>query len=786
MTGVSDTGRSGEGIRVELRKRTASMNGRNPRVSIGLPVYNGEKYLERALDCLLKQDYADFELIVSDNASTDATESICREYAAKDSRIRYYRNPANIGASPNYNRVFSLARGEFFKWASHDDECDPSLLRRCLEAFDRAGGAAVLVFSRAEIIDETGRVQLESPDRIGSSSPRPFKRLARVLWSSKYGHSLWGLIRSEALRQTRLLGHIEADHVLLGELALLGETIEIPEVLYRQRRHPDSAIPTHRTARELMAWHDPKMAGSQIFLPHWERVYLEYFKGIRHIPLSAADRLLCAVTVPAVGYGSRFLCWSLPFRTRLGLRRKSMRGSIGKSATADSAGSTSDRGREPSLIRDGAPRSIGLLDHMGYGNLGDAAIQDAVIANIKKRLPNARIIGFSFIPDDTLKRHNIPCYPIRWWYPTLAATEENHGAGRISFGSRLKSALKSTPLVYSWAKPVSDLMHEAVFLVRSYRVLRSLDVLIISGGGQLCELWRGPWSHPYTIFKFSLLTKLARRQLYILNVGAGPLKHPLSKFFARSAVRLADYRSFRDRDSQELVRSIGVKSKTHVYPDLAYALEIGDRSNAADRSNAKLHGASKPTVGLNPIGFCDPRIWPRKEDSLYQEYLGKLTQFSAWLIEHGYTLRVFSTEMSVDRQAIGDLETRLRSRLSPAALEGQFFWNPSESVTDVLREMSELDFIVTSKFHGIIFSHLLGKPVISLSYHRKMDVAMRAVGQSRFSADIEHFDVDSLIQAFRSLVDESRRIQSGSAAAVEANAARLSEQFDGLFGPVTS
>ncbi len=147
------------------------MNGRNPRVSIGLPVYNGEKYLERALDCLLKQDYADFELIVSDNASTDATESICREYAAKDSRIRYYRNPANIGASPNYNRVFSLARGEFFKWASHDDECDPSLLRRCLEAFDRAGGAAVLVFSiAADIIDEAGRVIFLSL-RTGSAHP---------------------------------------------------------------------------------------------------------------------------------------------------------------------------------------------------------------------------------------------------------------------------------------------------------------------------------------------------------------------------------------------------------------------------------------------------------------------------------------------------------------------------------------------------------------------------------------------------------------------------------------
>jgi glycosyltransferase involved in cell wall biosynthesis len=287
-------------------------------------VFNGEKYLERALNCLLNQDCEDFELIVSDNASTDATESICLECAAKDSRIQYYRNGTNIGASPNYNRVFQLARGEFFKWASHDDECDPSLVRRCLEVFEQAAESTVLVFSRAEIIDETGRVMFESPDRISSSSARPFKRLARVLWSSKYGHSLWGLIRSDALRQTRLMGSVEADHVLLGELALLGEVIEIPEVLYRQRRHPDCAIPTHRTARELMAWHDPKMANVRTFLPHWERVYVEYLKGIQHIPLSATDQLLCSFTVPTVCYGSRFLCWSHPLRQRLGLCRSQL------------------------------------------------------------------------------------------------------------------------------------------------------------------------------------------------------------------------------------------------------------------------------------------------------------------------------------------------------------------------------------------------------------------------------------------------------------------------------
>ncbi len=419
---------------------------------------------------------------------------------------------------------------------------------------------------------------------------------------------------------------------------------------------------------------------------------------------------------------------------------------------------------------------IGLLDHMGYGNLGDAAIQEAVIANIKQRLSNARLVGFSLIPDDTMRRHDIPCYPIFRWYPTLGDTE-NPAADDIGFETRLKSALKRNPLVSPWAKPGLEFVREVVFWVRSYRRVRSLDLLIISGGGQLGELWYGPWSHPYTIFTFSLIAKLARKKLYFLDVGAGPLEHPLSRFFVRWALRFADYRSFRDDDSQELVRSLGVKAKTHVYPDPAYALEVGDLMKSASR------GTSMPIVGLNPIGFCDPRIWPRKDDAVYQEYLEKIVQFSVWLLEQGYTLRMFSTEVSVDMNAIEDLKARLHSRLSSPELVCQIFRSPSDSVKDVLREMSEFDYIVTSKFHGIIFSHLLRKPVISLSYHKKMDVAMRAVRQGCFCANIESFDVNWLIKAFRLLVDESKSIKSGSAAAVEANAAKLSQQFDSLFPP---
>jgi polysaccharide pyruvyl transferase WcaK-like protein len=419
---------------------------------------------------------------------------------------------------------------------------------------------------------------------------------------------------------------------------------------------------------------------------------------------------------------------------------------------------------------------IGILDHMGYGNLGDAATQDVVIANIQKRLPNASLVGFSQVPDDTMERHGIPCYPIRWSYPTPEKTR-NKAARRMSLRSKLKSALKSNPFVYTWAKPILDLAREVAFWVRSYQLLREFDLLVISGGGQLDELWHGPWSHPYTVFKFSLLTKLARKKLYFLNVGVGPLQHPLSRFFARWSVRFADYRSFRDRDSQERLRNLGVKAATHVYPDSVYALEVEDHLKCATR------GTSMPIVGLNPFGFCDPRVWPRKDDAVYQEYLEKIAQFSVWLLEQGYTLRAFTTDISVDRYALEDLRARLCSRLSSPDLVCHVFRSPSESVQNVLREMSEFDFIVTSKFHGIIFSHLLRKPVISLSYHKKMDVAMQAVGQGHFCGDVERFDVNWLIKAFRSLVDESMTIKSESAAAVEANAAKLSQQFDSLFPP---
>jgi glycosyltransferase involved in cell wall biosynthesis len=286
----------------------------NPQISVGLPVYNGETYLGRALASLINQDFENFEIIISDNASTDATQSICSEFASKDPRIRYYRNPKNLGATKNYNRVFELARAPFFKWASHDDEYHPALLKKCFEVYKSSPPSTVLVFPKAEIIDEDGQVKHLSPDDIASVSTVPLDRIARVLMYSTFANPLWGLIKSEALRKTRLMGTLAADHVLLTELASLGNLIEFPDVLHKLRRHKNCAMQITRSDKELLAWHDPNLANKRLFLRHRERLCIEHVKGVFHSSSGITNKLVCSAAVPLVYYWRLWLPFTSPLR----------------------------------------------------------------------------------------------------------------------------------------------------------------------------------------------------------------------------------------------------------------------------------------------------------------------------------------------------------------------------------------------------------------------------------------------------------------------------------------
>jgi glycosyltransferase involved in cell wall biosynthesis len=260
-----------------------------PLVSLGLPVYNGENYLRQALDSILAQTYPCWELIISDNGSTDSTRDICREYAGRDGRVRYYREQINRGATWNFNRVFELARGPLFRWTAHDDLCDPDLIGRCVAALI-ARPEAVLCHPRTRVIGPSGQLMYDDPVRLRTDSPRPSDRFADLILLDHACYQIFGVIRSEALRRAPPFGgFVGADRNLLAELSLLGPFHEIPEHLFFRRDHPNTSTRRFPNAVERMAWFRNGHGGR---FPTLRRA-LEYGASLMRAPLDPFERMAC-------------------------------------------------------------------------------------------------------------------------------------------------------------------------------------------------------------------------------------------------------------------------------------------------------------------------------------------------------------------------------------------------------------------------------------------------------------------------------------------------------------
>ena len=250
---------------------------KRPLVSIGLPVYNGERYLRATLDSLIAQTYGDFELIISDNASTDGTEAICLEYSASDSRIRYHRADRNIGAARNYQRVFELSSSPYFKWANADDVVAPQLVERCLEALQR-NPDVILAYSRAELIDAEGFRISEYDDNLNLASPSASQRFVDVLEHLRLVNVIYGVVRSDVLRRTGLMGsYISSDCVLVAELALHGKFYEVPETLFSRRLHPD-AYGSQTDPTKRLQFYNPQTK-RRVALFRWRHLW-EYGRAI--------------------------------------------------------------------------------------------------------------------------------------------------------------------------------------------------------------------------------------------------------------------------------------------------------------------------------------------------------------------------------------------------------------------------------------------------------------------------------------------------------------------------
>jgi len=262
-----------------------------PCVTIGLPVYNGENYLRESIDSILAQTFSDFELIISDNASTDKTEEICRAYVAADTRIRYRRNKTNIGAARNYNQLVPMARGKYFKWGAHDDLCAPQFLERCTELLEQ-DSSIVIAHTKVVDIDDYGKVirYRETKPKLGL--PKAPDRFYQCICVPHPQTAVFGLIRTDVLQKTRLIGAFSSsDRILLGELALHGRFQEVPEYLFFKRHHAEAHWKKYPTRRLRLAWYDPARAHKLSF-PHW-RLLREHIISIYRTPLHMSERIQC-------------------------------------------------------------------------------------------------------------------------------------------------------------------------------------------------------------------------------------------------------------------------------------------------------------------------------------------------------------------------------------------------------------------------------------------------------------------------------------------------------------
>jgi polysaccharide pyruvyl transferase WcaK-like protein len=319
---------------------------------------------------------------------------------------------------------------------------------------------------------------------------------------------------------------------------------------------------------------------------------------------------------------------------------------------------------------------------------------------------------------------------------------------------------------------MKSIAREPKFLLDSYRRLRDVDLLLVAGSQQLNDGYGGPWGFPFTLYKWSRIARLTGTKVAILSVGAGPIDSSLSRFFFRRVLRMCSYRSYRDAISSRLVESIGVESPNPVYPDLVYSLKLPAPRPIPTEAHAVI-------VGANPVPFFDGRYWPEPNPARYTDYVQKFANFAKWLDGNGYSVLFFPTQARADVLTIEDIRAALNgSGKSPRMLEGI----PIQNIEDLISEIARTDLVIANRYHGILLSLALNKPVLGVAYHEKSRALLEQVGQGNYVLNIADLRTEDLIEKFRAMHANSAAIKKQIAASMAPLREALEQQYDIVFG----
>jgi polysaccharide pyruvyl transferase WcaK-like protein len=429
------------------------------------------------------------------------------------------------------------------------------------------------------------------------------------------------------------------------------------------------------------------------------------------------------------------------------------------------------RGTDAMVLDTRRRRMIAFISPCGWGNLGDAAIQDSFLSAVRKRFGDGiDVVGITQNPRDTEQRHGVR---------TIAMDSESPGFLPVGAGlgtkidrsaatrSRRIAAIARAARVVGRSLQVA--VREVAHWVNAIKQMKSVDTLVVAGGGQLDEYWGGPWKVPYALFKWSLAARLAGRDVVFLSVGAGTLDTRLTRWFLRRALAHAAYVSFRDTRTAAVVRARGLTTSGRVVPDLAFAHPSRERANPT--------WTSPPLVALSPIAYLDPAVWPVADESAYEDYIGRTATVALTLIDKGYRV-VLCTSDSPDI----DTADRVAHAIMACAPErgSSLERADTRSTTALLDCLRQADVVIASRLHGVILANLVCKPTIAVSYDWKVDAHAESLGLERFTLPIATYRPEDVVRLVDTALADRSALADVIGQACEQKAAAVEAQYDDL------
>jgi polysaccharide pyruvyl transferase WcaK-like protein len=365
------------------------------------------------------------------------------------------------------------------------------------------------------------------------------------------------------------------------------------------------------------------------------------------------------------------------------------------------------------------PARIALFGLFGCGNLGNEGSLEAMIEFLRRERPDAELVCICDNPELVARAHAIATRPISW---------SRHLKGR---------ARKLDRLFLKIPGKLAD-------VAQTFRYIRGADLMVIPGTGILDDFGERPYGMPFDIFRWCLAARIVGARIAFVSIGAGPIGHPLSRWLMMSAARLAHYRSYRDNMSREFMESLGFDtSRDFIYPDIVFKLRTPTLPEPEPADCTHL------TVGVGVMSYYGWYGFAEGGEAIFATYIEKLTRFVAYLLDHGHNVRLLTGEMA-DQTAVDALLKGVREA-RPSVPVTRIVTEPSYSLHDLMRQISQTDLVVATRFHNIVCALKLGKPTISLGYSRKNDVLMAEMGLAAYCQHVERFQLELLIDQFSCL-----------------------------------